>query len=766
MHVLHVALEYTVGVGGLKSVTTGLLSALNQKSELQISIVTPYYDVYDTIYQNIELLSTIRHLYKGVMHTSCVYRVCAEDSAGQYLYHYLIRPIATSGVKRIFVIGEQKNLYLPFTYSDPRNRLEYFNTAVASLVRLPDAKIPLFDIVHVHTWHTSLSACLIKEFKNLRNYQNLIDDAAKQLKPIPHIVFTIHMLLERENGLMLDMQAIGALLLSVGLPANFALTFLSAKEHIRENHFKLHAIGLLYADHVSIVSKSVINEITAGKAHGLFDVLSKLIQDQRLTGITNGIPYARWDPTQAKNLHAYCLDLTNITAGKQKIKNYLADSHPQLDPDKKWFLFVGRFANEKGIDMLASAHEAINDAECNFIIMGLHVTANLTNDVHLQIESLKSKTGVLVIDTVLEQASIGKYVRAACDFTIIPSNNETCGLVPMEALAVSSIPIAANIQGLPDSVIPLQNNFSTGTGFLFDYTEDLRHQNLKQAIAQAINLHNEWRTSNCLDMLLSRLVLGAKNLDWNAEASAEYAKLYSMILTRQVLTYDMIRTVPTAMLTHYNMQPLLSQLLPPKIFQIGFNKCGTQSLHNLFWSNNVRGVHYDHGDLATSILANWQSGRPLLSDHYVQYPAFFDMENIYVNPPIFIAELLFKQLDQQYPGSKFILNTRDKAGWLKSRTLHVDENNQKKYIEVLCEQYQMNREDLIARWSADWDEHHRSVLDFFKDRPKDLLVYKIDVDQPAKIVEFFLGLYTLNNVVLNHLNKTPVAAKVSVDYSV
>lgn len=48
-----------------------------------------------------------------------------------------------------------------------------------------------------------------------------------------------------------------------------------------------------------------------------------------------------------------------------------------------------------------------------------------------------------------------------------------------------------------------------------------------------------------------------------------------------------------------------------KIFQIGFNKVGTVSLHEFFLKNGISSVHWDRGNLSKTIHSNKLSGKPL-----------------------------------------------------------------------------------------------------------------------------------------------------------
>jgi hypothetical protein len=101
-----------------------------------------------------------------------------------------------------------------------------------------------------------------------------------------------------------------------------------------------------------------------------------------------------------------------------------------------------------------------------------------------------------------------------------------------------------------------------------------------------------------------------------------------------------------------------------KIFQIGFNKCGTRYLYKVLTDLGFKGIYYDHGNLARRMFQNFLNCNRLL-DGYEQYDYYGSMDNIYMN--LYAHLLLYKELDKQYPGSKFILNTRDVESWIKRR---------------------------------------------------------------------------------------------------
>jgi hypothetical protein len=184
-----------------------------------------------------------------------------------------------------------------------------------------------------------------------------------------------------------------------------------------------------------------------------------------------------------------------------------------------------------------------------------------------------------------------------------------------------------------------------------------------------------------------------------------------------------------------------------KIFQIGFNRCGTVSLHYFFEMSGIPAVHWDEGALARSMYAQYKQDKPLLA-RYPDFTFFSDMEAdiaIAGKPSWLYAHIdFYKLLDAQYPGSKFILNTRRLEDWLVSRS-RFGEASPSWYLDYAKRQYNTSAENVHQIWKNQWVQHHNDVLAYFKDRPEDLLVYDIDNDNADKIREFFKPYLLLTN---------------------
>ncbi len=182
-----------------------------------------------------------------------------------------------------------------------------------------------------------------------------------------------------------------------------------------------------------------------------------------------------------------------------------------------------------------------------------------------------------------------------------------------------------------------------------------------------------------------------------------------------------------------------------KIFCIGLNKTGTSSLHQAFLNIGLNSIHFAPEGLSSMsdlVMANSQinksielaqaESRSLLSDELEEYDAFSDIGAIIK---------FFRQLDQQYPNSKFVLTTREEDAWLDSRRRHVLRNRLNKekgcykgaFLEIEPE-----------KWRETRNKHFERFTKYFLNRPNDLLVINICGGEGYEKLCPFLGLPVIN----------------------
>lgn len=150
-----------------------------------------------------------------------------------------------------------------------------------------------------------------------------------------------------------------------------------------------------------------------------------------------------------------------------------------------------------------------------------------------------------------------------------------------------------------------------------------------------------------------------------------------------------------------------------KVFGIGLSKTGTTSLARAldilgYRTRDYLGVSsYIAGDLSSVNLEE------------------IDANDAFTDTPI---PSFYKQIDKQYPNSKFILTTRDMDGWLKSCKKQFTERIVARQNEATSQLHT----DLYGcfafdpeKYASGYTRHVNGVLDYFKDRPEDLLVIDI-----------------------------------------
>ena len=171
-----------------------------------------------------------------------------------------------------------------------------------------------------------------------------------------------------------------------------------------------------------------------------------------------------------------------------------------------------------------------------------------------------------------------------------------------------------------------------------------------------------------------------------------------------------------------------------RVFQIGFNKCGTSTLHRFFELNGFRSVHWDRGNLAQAMYRNLTGGRCLIAG-YEPFEAFSDMEHI---TPSFAFEgyKLFPYLVQEFPDALFLLNTRDREDWICSRLAHREGAYAGRWKAVTG---LTDDASLADFWRAEWDRHHERVTRFFAGRNLRFLTFDIGRHSPELIARQFPG---------------------------
>ncbi len=145
-----------------------------------------------------------------------------------------------------------------------------------------------------------------------------------------------------------------------------------------------------------------------------------------------------------------------------------------------------------------------------------------------------------------------------------------------------------------------------------------------------------------------------------------------------------------------------------KVFEIGSPKTGTTSLGQAFTILGLKTISY-----TPELYPAWRKGR---YDSIIKVAEDFDA---FEDGPWHDGDL-YKVLDEAFPGSKFILLERDIEGWIESHEAHFSADGSPRTPEPI-KNYQKKKDEIIKRHI----EKYQKIKEYFKERPKDLLVMDI-----------------------------------------
>ena len=118
---------------------------------------------------------------------------------------------------------------------------------------------------------------------------------------------------------------------------------------------------------------------------------------------------------------------------------------------------ISRLAEQKGVDIQLGALEEMLGADMQFVLLGSG-SPDYERGYHTLARRFPDKVAVCIG----YDENLSHRIEAACDFYLMPSQFEPCGLNQMYSLRYGTIPIVRATGGLDDSVI--------------DYTQDAKRQ--------------------------------------------------------------------------------------------------------------------------------------------------------------------------------------------------------------------------------------------------------------------------------------------------
>jgi len=400
------------------------------------------------------------------------------------------------GAVKVYFVENDEYFNRPFLYGDKtgdyKDNLERFSFYCTKTLELLKTINFRPDIIHCNDWQTALIPVFLKS--------KLADDPFfKKTKT----VFTIHNLAYQGLFAAEEFASLG---LDEGLFGIDGLEFYGKINLLKG--------GIIFADYITTVSQGYAEEIlTKEFGCGLEAVLEK--RKSTLCGIINGLDYSVWDP------HSDALLFKQYDASALEAKAY---NKLQLqkacglsqEADTPLFGFVGRLAEQKGVDVIAEMVTHLNAFKAQMVILG-------TGDekYHTLLEKAAKKNPHRFSLHLKFDEKLAHRIYAACDMFFMPSRYEPCGLGQMISFKYGAVPIVFKTGGLSDTVMPYLPKTGKGDGFVFtEYSKEAFLETVKQALA-VFKKKEKW-------LALVKKIM-ANNFSWE-ESARKYVSLFQSLL--------------------------------------------------------------------------------------------------------------------------------------------------------------------------------------------------------------------------------------------
>ncbi len=463
--------------GGLADMVGALAKALAHKGH-QVGVVTPLYAGIRERFPSLKPAGVPLEFSLGPR------RVCAQTLS--------LEPIP--GLTVYFIdqpaFYQRADLYQEAgaDYPDNAERFIFFSKTVAHLaLHLPWQP----EVLHLHDWQASPAALLLHHERKLRGQGTT-----------PGICLTIHNL--AYQGLFPATQ--------------YALTNLPPDYFTPggvEFYGQLSCLkaGIVYADVITTVSPRYAREITTEEMGCGLDGLLRQ-RNSSLVGILNGVDYEEWNTISDPYLkHPYsATDLAGKTANKLDLQREFG-----LPPNAAIPLFgnIGRLAEQKGVEILLGALEEMLSANLQFVAVGSGAPA-----LQRAYQDLARRFPSQAAVRIGFDEGLSHRIEAGCDFFLMPSRFEPCGLNQMYGLRYGTIPIVRTTGGLDDTVIDAREDARQANGIKFvEYSSTALAKGMRKALA----LFDQ-------PAVLKQFRLNAMTADFSWERTvAEYTRVYSTL---------------------------------------------------------------------------------------------------------------------------------------------------------------------------------------------------------------------------------------------
>lgn len=382
-------------------------------------------------------------------------------------------------------------------YKDNCERFTFFCRAVIELIRLLDLKV---DVLHCNDWQTGLiPAYLNIEHRTRGEYQDVA------------CILTIHNIAYQGQFWHWDM-------LITGLDWKYF--------NWRQMEFwgKLNFLktGLVFADAINTVSPRYAAEIQAAPLGcGLENVVAH--RQNVLGGILNGVDYSIWNPITDPHLTTNYGD-SDWQIGKAACKRALGDCLGlPVSPDVPLIGMIGRLADQKGVDLVASVLDQwLRSEDAQWVVLGRGDT-NYMELFRAQAQQHPNR----IAASMEFSDQLAHQIEAGADIFLMPSRFEPCGLNQLYSLKYGTVPVVRATGGLVDTIVDVNEKTvsdGTATGFQF---QPYRPSSLDEALRRATTAFRQ-------PQIWEMIVQNGMRQDWSWTRSAqEYVRFYRNILAKR-----------------------------------------------------------------------------------------------------------------------------------------------------------------------------------------------------------------------------------------
>lgn len=420
-------------------------------------------------------------------------RLGVETAAAMPRYRGLPSGVARASGVPVWFIENEAFFNRASLYGDQRgdypDNLERFAFFCRRALALAEEKGFKPDLVHVNDWQTALVPLFLKEDKRpfFRKTRSLL---------------TIHNL--TYQGVFAHRH-----FPELGLPKDrFSVDCLEFWGRIN-----LLKGGLVSADALNTVSPTYAREI---QTREFGDGLDGVLRDRadRLKGILNGIDAGLWNPRTDRALKAR-FDARSLEKKALCKTDLQARCGLETDPGIPLFGIVSRLAEQKGMDLFTEIADRFLERRVQLVVLGEGDAVYHTAFKNIATRHPKNTHVRLGFD-----AEESHRIYAGCDFFLMPSYFEPCGLGQMIGLRYGTVPVARRTGGLADTVVDA-SDAKRGNGLLFDGRTG---EGLWKALERSLGLYADG--ARFAD--LRRRGMQA-DYSWNRSAG-DYVKYYKEII--------------------------------------------------------------------------------------------------------------------------------------------------------------------------------------------------------------------------------------------